>query len=238
MGPFPPAGARHRQRPRWCAALFLRFNLRLLQLLSAAMNPSDRLLQSSAQPAALQLDPAKVLILCVDVQERLAPAMAADAMARLTKNATALLRGAQLLNVPVLVTEQYRKGLGATVPELRAVLPEGSQCLEKLEFSAWACAPIAQALLTHQAAGRSQLLVFGMETHICVYQTVRDLCHVGFAVHVPQDAVCSRDPENRRVGLALAERAGAVITATETVLFDLLRRAGTPEFKAVSALIR
>ena len=77
-----------------------------------------------------------------------------------------------------------------------------------------------------------------METHICVFQTVRDLCHNGFTVHVPHDAVASRDPENMRLGLVLAERAGAVVTAVETVLFDLLHRAGSPEFKQISALVK
>ncbi len=80
--------------------------------------------------------------------------------------------------------------------------------------------------------------MIGMETHICVYQTVRDLAHVGYKVHIPHDAVCSRHPENARVGLVLAERAGGVVTSTETVLFDWLHRAGSAEFKAISALVR
>ena len=190
---------------------------------------------SPAVPSPLRLRPEQALVLCVDVQERMSAAIPAELLLRMRKNAAILLRGAAALGVPVLVSEQYKKGLGETLPDLVAALPAGTRQLEKLEFSAWAAASIAQAILD---SGRSQLIVFGMETHICVFQTVRDLCHTGFTVHVPHDAVASRDPENQRLGLVLAERAGAVVTAVETVLFDLLHRAGSPEFKAISALVK
>jgi nicotinamidase-related amidase len=191
--------------------------------------------QSSSAASPLRLVREQALVLCVDVQERLSAALPEELLRRMRKNAAILLRGAAALGVPVLVSEQYKKGLGDTLPDLVAALPDGTQRLEKLEFSAWAAAPIAQAII---ASGRSQLIVFGMETHICVFQTVRDLCHTGYTVHVPHDAVASRDPENLRLGLVLAERAGAVVTAVETVLFDLLHRAGSPEFKAISALVK
>jgi nicotinamidase-related amidase len=177
----------------------------------------------------------QALVVCVDVQERLSNAIPHELLARMRKNAAILLRGAAALHVPVLVSEQYKKGLGETLPDLVEALPVGTPRVEKLEFSAWAAAPIAKAIVE---SGRSQIIVFGMETHICVFQTVRDLCHHGYSVHVPHDAVASRDAENMRVGLVLAERAGATVTAVETVLFDLLHRAGTPEFKAVSALVK
>jgi len=135
----------------------------------------------------------------------------------------------------VLVSEQYRRGLGATLSDLVSQLPAGSLNLEKIEFSAWAAPALAAAIAE---TGRSQIIVIGMETHICVYQTVRDLAHVGYKVHIPHDAVCSRQPENARVGLVLAERAGGVVTSTETVLFDWLHRAGSADFKAISALVR
>lgn len=192
-------------------------------------------LQSPAAASPLRLVREQALVLCVDAQERLSAALPEELLLRLRKNAAILLRGAAALGVPVLVSEQYKKGLGDTLPELVAALPAGTRRFEKLEFSAWAAAPIAQAIIE---SGRSQLIVFGMETHICVFQTVRDLCHSGYTVHVPHDAVASRDPENLRLGLVLAERAGAVVTAVETVLFDLLHRAGSPEFKAISALVK
>jgi nicotinamidase-related amidase len=194
--------------------------------------------KSPHAPSPLRLAPEQALFLCVDVQERLCAAMPEEYLARLRKNAAALLRGAAVLGVPVLLSEQYKKGLGETLPDLTAALPPGAQRFEKLSFSAFADAGIGRALADFAAAGRDQIVVFGMETHICVYQTARDLSHAGFRVHVPHDAVCSRDPENLRVGLVLCERAGATVTATESVLFDLLGAAGTPAFKAISALVK
>lgn len=191
--------------------------------------------QTPSTPPPLRLFPEHTLFVLVDVQERLAAAMPPELLARMQKSTVALLRGAAALKVPVLVSEQYKKGLGDTLPDLVAALPTGTPRLEKLSFSAWADPGLARAIIGYE---RAQIVVFGMEAHICVYQTVRDLCHVGYRVHVPHDAVCSRDPENLRVGLVLSERAGAVVTATETVLFDLLGRAGSPEFKTVSALVK
>lgn len=196
--------------------------------------------QSPAAPSPMRLVCEETLFLCVDIQERLVAAMPEElgGILRLRKNAEVLLRGAAVLGVPVLVSEQYRKGLGELVPELAQALPGGTPRFDKLSFSAFADAALARAMIEHSEKGRSQIVVFGMETHICVYQTVRDLCHAGFRVHVPHDAVCSRDLENMRVGLVLCERAGATVTTTESVLFDLLGTAGTAAFKAVSALVK
>ena len=102
----------------------------------------------------------------------------------------------------------------------------------------WNWIQLPAVIYATMIAGVTGIIVFGVETHICVYQTVRDLAHVGYRVHVPHDAVCSRDPENMRVGLVLAERAGATVTSTETILFDLLGRAGSPEFKTISNLVK
>jgi hypothetical protein len=194
--------------------------------------------KSPSTPSPLRLVPEQTLFLCVDIQERLAGAMSTELLARLHKNALALLRGAAALAVPILVSEQYKKGLGELLPELAAALPSGTARFDKLAFSAWNDAAIARAIADHSGDGRSQIVVFGMETHICVYQTARDLCHAGFRVFVPHDAVCSRDMENLRVGLVLCERAGATVTSTESVLFDLLGTAAAPAFKPVSALVK
>jgi len=191
--------------------------------------------QTPQAPAALRLLPQESLLLCVDIQERLCAAMPKDVLLQLVQNASRLIQGAKILGVPVLVSEQYRRGLGPTLPELAVQLPAGSLSLEKMEFSAWAAPTLAAAIAE---TGRSQVILIGLETHICVYQTARDLAHVGYKVHVPHDAVCSRQPENARVGLVLAERAGGVVTSTETVLFDWLHRAGSADFKAISALVR
>jgi len=174
--------------------------------------------------AALALDRANALLLVIDVQERLATAMQPAPLARLKKNAEVLIRAARRLAMPVVATEQYPKGLGPTVSSLR-----------EMEFSCGASRPIAREIL---GTGRRQAIVVGMEAHVCVFQTVRDLLRGGFSVFVAQDAVISRTEENRAVGLALCEKAGATLTSTEAVLFDLLGVAGTPEFKELTALIK
>jgi len=107
--------------------------------------------------------------------------------------------------------------------------------MSKMEFSCGASKPIAREIL---ATGRKQVVVLGMEAHVCVFQTVRDLLRGGFSVFVAQDAVVSRTMANREVGLRLCEKAGATLTSTETILFDLLGTAGTPEFKELTALIK
>lgn len=208
--------------------------LRLRPMTSAHPGP----ISTPATPSPMKLFRDKTLFLCVDIQERLLSAMQPELVQRLKKNSAILLRGAAALGIPVLVSEQYKKGLGELPEDLALALPAGSPRLEKLAFSAYADAAIAKALVEHAAAGRTSVVVFGIETHICVYQTVRDLVHVGFAVHVPHDAVSSRDPENMRLGLILCERTGATVTSTETALFDLLGAAGSPEFKTVSALVK
>ena len=183
--------------------------------------------------SALALDRGDALLLVVDVQERLAAAMPQDAMARLQKNASVLVRAAHRLDLPVVATEQYPKGLGRTVAPLRELLRDPP--MEKMEFSCGASKPIARHIL---GTGRRQVIVAGMESHVCVFQTVRDLLRGDFAVFLVQDAVISRTPENREVGLRLADKAGATLTSTEAVLFDLLGVAGTPEFKELAPLIK
>ena len=184
-------------------------------------------------PRSLALDRGDALVLLVDVQDKLARAMPAEGMARLKKNAAVLIRAAKRLELPVVATEQYPKGLGPTVPSLRELLP--ADAMSKMEFSCGASKPIARQIL---ATGRKQAIVAGMEAHVCVFQTVRDLLRGGFSVFIPQDAIVSRTEENRQVGLRLCEKAGATVTSTETVLFDLLGVAGTPEFKELAPLIR
>ena len=145
-------------------------------------------------------------------------------------SALALNRAEALL---LVIDVQYPKGLGPTVAPLRDLLP--AEPMTKMEFSCGASKPIAREILR---TGRKQAIVVGMEAHVCVFQTVRDLLRGGFSVFVAQDAVISRTEDNRNVGLRLCEKAGATLTSTETVLFDLLGVAGTPEFKELAALIK
>jgi nicotinamidase-related amidase len=181
-----------------------------------------------------RLHPDQTQLLVVDYQERLFAAMPEGQRDRGAAQAAVAIQGAQLLGLPVVVTEQYPKGLGHTIAPLAALLADVTP-VEKLAFS---CAREATSCAAIDASGRRRVLVVGMETHICVYQTVLDLVASGHAVHVLGDACLSRRKESWRSGLALCAAAGAVVTNTETALFQLLGQAGGDTFKAISKLIR
>lgn len=174
-------------------------------------------------------------LLVVDVQERLAAVMPEKVMERVAQQIGILLQGARELGLPIVITEQYRKGIGPTLTSIQEHFPEGAEPLEKMEFSCCQNPGIAEALAK---TGRDQWILCGMETHICVFQTARDLCIQGMDVFVPEDAVISRSKSNWRIGLGMMEQAGVLRTSTEAVLFDLLIRAGTPSFKVISKLIK
>jgi nicotinamidase-related amidase len=175
-----------------------------------------------------KLDPERAALVVIDVQEGFRPAVPDfDHVARAVAT---LARGAESMGIPVLVTEQYPKGLGGTVPEVAEALPDGTRPLEKLVFAASEADGFALGT-------RDQAVVCGIETHVCVNQTALDLLDRGVEVQVAEDAVGSRFPENKRVGLRKMERAGAVVTSVETALFELVGRAGTDAFKRVQKLI-
>lgn len=180
----------------------------------------------------------RAALLVVDIQDRLIPAMPAAIVERVIKNTSLLIDAAARLGLPIVVSQQYPKGLGTTVKQIEDAL--GSVKAEihrfdKVEFSS-AAAPAFAALAPK--LGRDQWIVTGMETHVCVYQSARDLCGRGSDVHVVTDAVCSRTKANWKIGLDLIDRAGAIPTSTEVCVFDLLGRAGTEEFKALSKAIK
>ncbi|HEY7958144.1 MAG TPA: isochorismatase family protein [Polyangia bacterium] len=191
----------------------------------------------AAGAQALTIDRAEAGLVLVDIQVKLAAAMPKPIFDRALRNLIALTEMAGRLKLPVAVSEQYPQGLGRVLPVLKEavdkVLPP-ARYLEKLDFSCCE-APLFDQFL---GGGRKTWIVCGMECHICVYQTVRGLLARGFKVHVPVDAVVSRQKHNWKVGLGLMERAGAVITSTETVLFDLIGRASGEEFRALSRLIK
>ena len=174
----------------------------------------------------------KAGLLVVDVQERLLPAMFEKE--RVLQNVLRLVQGAAALRVPTLVTEQYRKGLGPTVPELSASLA-GTPTVEKLTFSAWGTADLPEAL---RGRAVSDVVLCGLEAHVCVAQTCLDLLDAGLRLFVVADAASSRTAENWRTGVERMRDAGAVIVSTEMILFELLERAGTEEFKQVQRLIK
>jgi nicotinamidase-related amidase len=186
--------------------------------------------------AEMRLDRARAALLVVDVQERLAAAMAPGEIASCERNILLLCELARRLGFPVVASEQYPRGLGPTLPALRAALTEASAtAIEKMTFS---CTDDPTFLETYRRLGRDQWIVTGMEAHVCVYQTARGLVAMGATVHVPSDAVVSRAPTNMHAGLHLAERAGAIITTTEVLVFDALVRAGTDEFRALSRMVK
>jgi nicotinamidase-related amidase len=168
----------------------------------------------------------------VDIQERLLPAI--FERERVVQNAVRLIRGATVLGIPLFATEQYRKGLGGTVSAVASAMP-GFAPMEKLAFSACGAAGFVSAL---KAKKVSDVLLCGIEAHVCVSQTCLDLLREGFRVFVAADAVSSRTPENYRIGVERMREAGAVIVSTEMALFELLEKAGTEEFKQILALVR
>ncbi|MBL8603514.1 MAG: isochorismatase family protein [Myxococcales bacterium] len=186
---------------------------------------------------ALTLDPAHTALVVVDIQEKLAPAMPSGDYERLLKATHLLVETARLLGMSTFATEQYPQGLGPTVQSLReafAGFPTVVVPSEKTVFSA-ATPAVLEAL--HRAHVR-RVLVVGLEAHVCVFQTVRDLLGRGFGVHVPHDAVASRDPKNRDVALATLRAHGAAVTSAETAVFDLLHDAKHPHFRALSKLVK
>lgn len=183
-----------------------------------------------------RLDPKECAVLVVDVQEKLAAAMPPDQMAELTRATTVLIEAAFLLGSRVVATEQYPAGLGKTIaPIAERLAGAGAPIFSKLEFSACDSGDFERAFA---ATGARVVIAVGMEAHVCVFQTVRELCARGVSVMVPIDGVASRRADHRAAGLDLCRSAGATITTMETVVFDWLRRAGTDEFKRLSKLIR
>jgi nicotinamidase-related amidase len=171
-------------------------------------------------------------LVVIDIQEKLLPSI--HERERVVANTVILARSAGILGLPVVATEQYRKGLGPTVAEVAAAIPNFNP-LEKLTFSAWGAAGFIEALGGRKVA---DVILCGIETHVCLAQTCLDLLDEGFTPFVVADATSSRTAENKRLGLERMHAAGASIVSTEMVLFELLGRAGTEEFKAILPLVK
>jgi nicotinamidase-related amidase len=178
-----------------------------------------------------RLDRKGAQVLVVDLQEKLVPAM--WNVEPVVKQARAMILAARELGLPVLCTEQYPKGLGPTIPAIREILP--TPPLAKMTFSCGSDEAVGRALAE---SGRRQVIVVGVETHVCVYQTCRGLLADGYEVHLCADAVTSRREEHRSVALEALRQGGVLVTSVETSIFDLLHVAGTPEFKKVSAYVK
>jgi nicotinamidase-related amidase len=183
----------------------------------------------------MRLKPETAILVVIDVQEKLLPVI--DRGDVVVRHVERLVRGCHILGVPAILTEQYVKGLGPTVAPLRIAFEEtsGYRPIEKACFSAQGCEAFAAQLA---ASGRRQVLVAGVETHVCVYQTVLDLLAAGLEVTVVADAVSSRSAENREIALRRFVAEDVKLSSTEMALFELLGVSGTDEFRAISRLIR
>lgn len=175
---------------------------------------------------------ARSALIVVDVQEKLASAI--HQVEDVIENTAKLLKAAAVLDVPVLASEQYPRGLGPTVAELKPLIPEGAYA-EKVHFS---CMKDADFAIRFQDLGRSHAVVAGTEAHVCVLQTAMGLVEQGYRTFVVADAVSSRLPESKARALDRLRGAGCEIVTTEMVLFEWMEKAGTPEFKEISAFIK
>ncbi len=182
------------------------------------------------------MNTARGQLLLIDIQERLAPHVAGGEA--VTANCARLARYARRLDVPVTLTEHYPKGLGATAASVLTALGNDVPALPKITFSAWQDAGIRARIEAHRAAGRSQIVVAGMEAHVCVGQTTFDLLAAGLDVFLVADAVGSRAGEVRDLAIRRLEQAGARIVAHEMVAFEWLRRGDTEEFKDLIEVIK
>ncbi len=196
------------------------------------MNMSNQKAEGESHMEKFKLSRRDTVLVIVDVQERLAAAM--SERQSVVANCLHLIELCRLLDIPIILNEQYPKGLGPTVKELAEVLGECAPH-EKITFSCCGMGTFASSL---ESTGRNKVLLVGMETHVCVLQTCVDLIAKGYAVHVVGDAVCSRTRNSYESALCYMRDAGAVVTCTETALFQLLEKAGTEEFKAISKRIK
>jgi nicotinamidase-related amidase len=183
----------------------------------------------------MKLNRQTTVVVVIDLQQRMMTPI--DRGELVVRNVERLIRGAHVLGVPVLLTEQYVKGLGPTVEPIRVALEEtsGYAPVEKMCFSAHGCGAFVEHLASLK---RPQLLVAGVETHVCVYQTCVDLIAAGYDVSIAADAVSSRTPENRQIALDRLVAEGVHLTSTEMALFEMLVTSGTDEFRAISKLVK
>ncbi|MGD2075990.1 MAG: isochorismatase family protein [Gammaproteobacteria bacterium] len=175
------------------------------------------------------------VLVMVDIQERLARAMPAEDLEAFLHSGSILLRAAAELDVPVLATEQYPEGLGETLPQLRQHYPEAAGCMTKTGFSCCAAEGFTATLKT---LGRSQVILAGVESHVCVLQTALELKALGFTAFVVADAVCARSRSRTDNALSRLRQSGVIVTHSESVLFEWLGDARHPRFKAVSQLLK
>jgi nicotinamidase-related amidase len=188
--------------------------------------PFDTVAPSEA--ARRTLRPEDCALAVIDIQEKLLPPIFEKE--RLVRNAQLLVRLADILSLPVIVSTQYEKGLGKTIDEISLLLPE-MKAVDKLEFGCFGNSDYCSTV--DKLENRNTLLVCGMESHICVMQTTLGALNQGLNVHVAADAVSSRTEMNWKIGLNRMQAAGAVLSSAEMMIYELLRKSGTPAFKEI-----
>lgn len=172
------------------------------------------------------------LVLIIDIQERLVGALDKDIV---VSKAVKVASAANALSIPVVVTEQYPKGLGNTVEPLKAVLPENTEIVEKTSFNALLEDGMKERIASY---GKKQIVIFGIETHICVHQTAAALIEEGYEVYVIKDACASRNKYEFKQGIEAMQQNGVKVSCVEIALFEWLKGAKNPKFKEVQALIK
>lgn len=183
------------------------------------------------------LSRSRAALLVVDIQERLAAAMPEDALAQTVRNTAVLIETARRMWLPIVVSQQYPKGLGPTVPAIEEALRDAPN-VHRFDKTTFSAPDTAEFAALAPELGRDQWIVVGMEAHVCVYQSARGLVSRGYQVHVATDAICSRSTANWDVARELIARTGALVSSTEVCVFDLLGTAADVEFKALSRLIK
>ena len=180
------------------------------------------------------LDPEKTALVIVDLQEAFVPAI--HDFETIVARTAIVVRAARLLNLPILLTEQYPQKLGSTVGEIKSLLPPGVVAIDKTSFS---CCGADYFVSQLKGLGQvKQILLCGIETHVCMNQTAHDLLAGGYQVHVPLDCTSSRAPQNRQAGLDKMTISGVLPSSSEMALFELMRDARHEQFKAISNLIK
>lgn len=181
----------------------------------------------------IQLQPENTLLMVVDLQERLLPAI--HEHARVTVRAEVLIKAARVIGLPILWTEQYKKGLGETVPQIVEAIGDAAQPMEKLAFGCLGDEAIAQAA---RATGKTQMILCGIETHVCILQTALKALGEGWTVFLAEDAISSRRASDRDTALRRMAQAGAVPATAEMLIMEALQCAGGDKFKAILPLLR
>jgi len=185
----------------------------------------------------MSIDASETALVIIDIQEKLMPTMDQAKLSAAVSNIHLLVELAQELNIPIVVTEQYPKGLGKTIPDIIKIL-DGKKNVTWAEKVAFGCCDDDAIKKTFLSLGRRKLILTGMETHVCVYLTALGLRKIGAIPFIPQDAVLSASEAHHQNGLELCREAGSTVTNTQTLLFQLMQRCDAPYFKKISQLLK